>query len=578
MEHHETLEILIDAIYNGIIAINKEGIITVCNKAARKMMGVNEDVLGRSVETIIYNARLLSVLKTGVPQYAEKFSYKKKTFLTNVTPIVLDDLVMGAVAVFQEITDIEKISLELLSVHSLNRELNTIIDSIDDGVLVTDGEGKIIRVNKSIEKVTGLSVQEYTDNFMQSLYEKGLLLYAPIASATLEKKEIVTNLQIISTGKEVIVTANPVTDKHGKINKVVTTARDITDLNKLKQDLEQSQKLTELYRAQINQLTKKHFLKNNKVVTRNTKMLNILELCHRIAQTETTVLILGESGVGKELIAENIHNWSDRAERGPLIKVNCSAIPKELLESEFFGYESGSFTGAKKGGKPGLFELASEGSILLDEIGDLPLEMQAKLLRVLETKQYLRLGGLKHKKINTRFIAATNKDLEEMVKEGLFREDLYYRLNVVPIAIPSLRERLDDIPILLSFFLNKFNQKYGLSKSFCPEAISLLQKYHWPGNVRELKNIIERLVLISSQNIIYKEDIPGNITKAMESSENAKKTYSLKGQSLKDIREELEITILKEAIEKYGSIREISRELGLSHTAVGKKMRKYNLL
>jgi PAS domain S-box-containing protein/TyrR family helix-turn-helix protein len=578
MEHHETLEILIDAIYNGIIAINKEGIITVCNKAARRMMGVNEDVLGRSVETIIYNARLLSVLKTGVPQYAEKFSYKKKTFLTNVTPIVLDDLVMGAVAVFQEITDIEKIPSELLSVHSLNHELNTIIDSIDDGVLVTDGEGKIIRVNKSIEKVTGLSVQEYTDSSMQSLYEKGLLLYAPIVSAALEKKKIVTNLQIISTGKEVIVTANPVTDKHGKINRVVTTARDITDLNKLKQDLEQSQKLTELYRAQVNQLTKKHFLKNNKVVTRNTKMLNILELCHRIAQTETTVLILGETGVGKELIAENIHNWSDRAEMGPLIEVNCSAIPKELLESEFFGYESGSFTGAKKGGKPGLFELASEGSILLDEIGDLPLEMQAKLLRVLETKQYLRLGGLKHKRINTRFIAATNKDLEEMVKEGLFREDLYYRLNVVPIAIPSLRERLDDIPILLSFFLNKFNQKYGLSKSFCPEAISLLQKYHWPGNVRELKNIIERLVLISSKNIIYKEDIPSNITKAMEKSENAKKTYRLKGQSLKDIREELEITILKEAIEKYGSIREIARELGLSHTAVGKKMRKYNLL
>lgn len=467
--------------------------------------------------------------------------------------------------------------MELLSVHSLNRELNTIIDSIDDGVLVTDGEGKIIRVNKSIEKVTGLSVQEYSGNFLQSLYEKGLLLYAPIASAALEKKEIVTNLQIISTGKEVIVTANPVTDKHGKINKVVTTVRDITDLNKLKQELEQTQKLTELFRAQINQLTKEFFLKNNKIITRNTKMLKILELCHRIAQTETTVLILGESGVGKELIAENIHNCSDRAKKGPLIEVNCSAIPKELLESEFFGYESGSFTGANKNGKPGLFEMADEGSIFLDEIGDLPLEMQAKLLRVLETKQFLRLGGLKPKKINSRFIAATNQDLEDRVKKGLFREDLYYRLNIVPIVIPPLRERQDDIPILLSFFLNKFNQKYALSKSFSPEIVTVLQKYHWPGNVRELKNIVERLVLISNQKIISQKDIPSNILNGLESEEIKKKTYSLKGQSLKELKEELEIIILKEAIEKYSSMRRIAEELGLSHTAVIKKMRKYNL-
>jgi len=295
MKFPEILNVLIESVHNGILAINTEGIITVCNKAARMMMGIDESIEGEPVESIISNTQLLNVLKTGVPQYAEKFIYRNKTFLSNRTPIILDNQIVGAVAVFQDITDIEKISLELSTLQYLNRELNTIIDSIDDGVLVIDEKGKIVRVNKSFERVTGLNHQEYSNSSLQSLYEKGLLLYTPIASAALEKKEVITNLQIISTGKELIITAIPVTDECGKINKVVTTARDITDLNKLKQELEQSQKLSELYRAQINQLSKKRFIKDNKIVTRNTKMLDILELSHRIAQTETTVRVCSES-------------------------------------------------------------------------------------------------------------------------------------------------------------------------------------------------------------------------------------------------------------------------------------------
>ena len=582
MKYPEIFDVLIDSVYNGIIAIDTEGIITVCNKAARLMMGISESIVGEPFESIFSNPQLLNVLKTSEPQFAEKFIHNNKTFLTNRTPIISNKQVVGAVTVFQEITDIEKLSLELSTVQSLNRELNIIIDSIDDGVLVIDGEGKTVRVNKSIERVTGLSIHDYNNSSLQVLYEKGLLLYNPIVSAALEKKEIVTNLQIFKTGKEVIITAIPIIDESGNISKVVTTSRDITNLNKLKDELEQSHKLSELYRVQIDQLSKKRFFKDNKLITRNPDMLNILELSYRIAQMETTVLILGESGVGKELIAENIHNWSERAKNGPLIEVNCSAIPKELLESEFFGYESGSFTGAKKSGKPGLFTIASEGSIFLDEIGDLPLEMQAKLLRVLETKQFLPIGGLKPVTTNTRFIAATNQNLEDKVARGLFREDLYYRLNIVPINIPPLRDRQEDIPFLVAFFLNIFNQKYEYSKSFDPEIVSVFQKYHWPGNVRELKNIVERLVVISKQNIITKEDIPDNVLNSTESpAENTEmnnnKTFSFTGRSLREVKEEIEIIMIKKARERHTSIRKIAAELGLSHTAILKKMRKYNI-
>jgi PAS domain S-box-containing protein/TyrR family helix-turn-helix protein len=576
MKCPEVLDILLDSVHNGIIAINKDGIITICNRAARIMMRIEENIEGQPIETIISNTQLLNVLNTGQAQYAVKFTYGDKTFLTNRSPIILNKKVVGAVAVFQEITDLEHISSELAIVQNLNRELNAIIESIDDGILILDEKGKILRVNKSLERVTGLSIQEYNNNYLHSLYEKGLLLYKPIASSALERKEIITNFQAINTGKELIITARPVTDDEGNITRVVSTVRDITELTKLRRELEQSQKLTDLYLAQLNQLSKERFLKGNKIITRNTEMLNLLDMSYRIAQTETTVLILGESGVGKELIAENIHNWSNRAEKGSMIEVNCSAIPKELLESELFGYEPGSFTGAKKKGKPGLFELANEGTIFLDEIGDLPLEMQAKLLRVLEVKEFFRIGGVKPIKVNTRFIAATNQNLEQSVKEGMFREDLYYRLNIVPIVIPPLRKRKEDIPVLLSFFLSKYNKKYQSSKSFSPKAVTLLQKYSWPGNVRELKNIVERLVLISNQEIIQEEDLPEHILNIVEKVEN--KTYSLNGKSLKEAKEELEIVILKKEIEKHRSIRQVAQALGLSHTAVLKKVHKYNLL
>lgn len=574
MKTKKVLEVLLDSVYNGIIAIDKHGIIIFCNKAAISLMNLNNDIEGLPVDKVFPNTQLLTVLETGKPQYATKFIHGKKTFLTNRTPITNNNEIIGAVAVFQDITDFEEISSELASVQELNRQLNAIIESIDDGILILDDKGKITKVNKSLEKATGLKSVDYLDKDLDSLYQQGLLLYKPIASAALEKKEVITNLQGINTGKELIITAKPFADENGNIKGVVSTVRDITELIKLRQELEQSQKLTNLYLAKLNQLSKQ-CMEQNKFITRNPKMINILELAYRIAQAETTVLILGESGVGKGLIAENIHNWSNRSKE-PIVKINCSAIPKELLESELFGYEAGAFTGAKKIGKPGLLETASEGTVFLDEIGDLPLDMQVKILHVLEDKQFIRIGGVRPFTVNVRFIAATNQNLQEKVKEGGFREDLYYRLNILPLIILPLRERLEDIPVLLSFFLSKFNSKYNSSKSFSPQVISLLQNYSWPGNVRELSNVVERLVLISAEDTIKEEDLPEHISNQVEKCELNK--LSIDDKLLKKAREDLEISLLKEAMEKHKSLRKAAQMLGLSHTAVIKKARKYGLV
>jgi TyrR family helix-turn-helix protein len=282
---------------------------------------------------------------------------------------------------------------------------------------------------------------------------------------------------------------------------------------------------------------------------------------------------------------ESIHRWSAR--KGKLIKINCSAIPEKLLESELLGYEEGAFTGAKKQGKPGAFEMADQGTIFLDEIGDLPLSMQAKILRVLEDTKVLRLGGTEPIKIDARIIAATNQDLESKIKKGEFREDLFYRLNVLPISITPLRERPGDIPLLLSFYLCKYNKRYRLQKRFSPAILSALNKYSWPGNVRELKNVVERMVIVSDESTLKKSDIPENIRLEIESTVEPpaggdtgadtvfKFDYSRMG--LKRATEELEKIILKDAIEKHGSFRKASRHLGISHTAVIKKVRNYNL-
>jgi transcriptional regulator with PAS, ATPase and Fis domain len=311
-------------------------------------------------------------------------------------------------------------------------------------------------------------------------------------------------------------------------------------------------------------------VRDNDIIMVSEPMLHIQELLDRVCKTNATVLIYGETGVGKDRVAEEIHEKSDRVESGIFVKINCGAIPENLLESELFGYDRGAFTGARKEGKPGLFEVAHKGTLFLDEVESMPMLLQSKLLRVLQNFDITRVGGTKPIKVDVRLICASNQDLKDLISKKMFRADLFYRLNVIPIYIPPLRERRDDIPYLVHFFLNRYNKRHGTKKVISKEAMDHLLTYSWPGNVREVANVIERLVVITHGDYI----LPNNLPK--EIFEKTGKEFIENGLTIKEQMDKIEISIIRKAIEKYGSARKAAPHLGMDSTSLTRKLKKYS--
>jgi transcriptional regulator with PAS, ATPase and Fis domain len=301
-------------------------------------------------------------------------------------------------------------------------------------------------------------------------------------------------------------------------------------------------------------------------------MRTVVEKALRVARLDTTVLLTGESGTGKELVANLIYKNSERTGK-PFIKINCAAIPENLLESEFFGYEKGSFSGANKDGKAGIFELVNGGTIFLDEIGDLPIMLQSKLLRVIQEKEIRRIGGNVNIPIDVRIITATNLDLAKAVEEGRFREDLFYRLNVVPIVIPPLRERKDDIEKLTIHFVEKFNKKFKMNKQISPEAISILQSYDWPGNVRELRNVLERIFVAYDGRMISKSQVENQLPIRKQDPENIKGKYT---GTLDQIMDAYEKELLISLLNKHRPV-DVANLLGVNKSTISRKIRKHNI-
>nr|WP_275299492.1 sigma 54-interacting transcriptional regulator [Clostridium sp. YIM B02506] len=308
------------------------------------------------------------------------------------------------------------------------------------------------------------------------------------------------------------------------------------------------------------------------MIAKDASMKRIIQLINSVAKTDATILITGETGVGKEVIATEIYKKSNRSNKA-YIKINCAAIPESLLESEMFGYEKGAFTGAIKKEKLGYFELAQKGTLLLDEIGEMPMKLQSKLLRVLQEKEITRIGGTKPINLDVRIIAATNQNLEQQIKNGTFREDVYYRLNVIPIEIPPLRERKDDISILADTFLNKFNLKYNKNKKIEASVLEVLEEYNWPGNVRELENLLERLVIYGDDEIINKENI-NNILRKNEFSQYLVEREEI---TLKEAVDLLEKDIIEKTLKKYRSSRKAAKVLGVTQPTVLRKAKSLGI-
>ncbi|TYO96557.1 sigma-54-dependent Fis family transcriptional regulator [Desulfallas thermosapovorans] len=572
-------ETILDSAHNGIVAIDKDGIVTTFNLAAEKITRRRKsEALGRHLSQVIIPQGLLDILEHGNYQSQYKFSveYSSGThiYLTNRSPIIENGRVVGAIGVFQDISEFEFISEELSSVKQLNRELETIIESSYDGIIITDRQGKIIRANKAHERITGLPGASIQGKTMADLVTAGVYARS-VVDAVVEQNGVVTLSQLTAHRNQLLITGNPVYNQRGEIERVVINIRDMSDLNSLKNQLEQSIALSERYRGELNQLRSK-LIHQTGMIVKSTKMQKVAEMALRLAQVDTTVLLLGESGVGKEVVAKTIHKNSKRGS-GPFITVNCGAIPENLLESEMFGYEKGAFTGAGREGKPGMFELADNGTLFLDEIGDLPLLFQVKLLRALQEREITRIGGTKSRPVDVRIIAATNKQLEELVKEGKFREDLYFRLNVVPITIPPLRERKDDIIPLVYWFKKQFEKLYNIKKEFAPAVFKALVEYHWPGNVREVKNVVERLLVTSAGPVIQSVEIPLDMAPPVlpEQLPGGQNHITVRGIiPLKAAQLELERQLIGAALKELGSTYKAARALQVDQSTIVRKVNR----
>lgn len=454
-----------------------------------------------------------------------------------------------------------------LDIYKINAELNDIIDSLSDGIYVTDGEGTTLRINKAYTDITGLKPKEVVGKNITELVKDVFYESRSSILMVIKEKRPVTLAQIVrKTGKKVLSSSVPIFNQNNEIYRIVTSARDVTMLYAMQNELEKARKLNEIYMRQYHNI-KKELEIDKLLASKNAKMNIIAEQIKKIANRESTVLLLGETGVGKELIANIIHNCSDRS-KNDLISINCNTIPESLFEAELFGYEPGSFTGAKTSGKKGLFELADNSTLFLDEVGDLPLAVQGKLLRALQEKEIMKIGGEKKISVNVRVIAATNKNLRELVDCGKFREDLYYRLNVIPLNIPPLRERKEDIVHLAFSSIEEYNKIHNLKRTISPLVLSIFLNYSWPGNIRELRSLLERLVLLSNSNEVTPADLPDNLLAIA----NPIEPEPIRIHSLKQAVKDFEATLINETIKECGSIRKAAKKLDVHYSTIAKKL------
>lgn len=453
---------------------------------------------------------------------------------------------------------------------SLSNNLEEIMEASFDGIMVTDGDGNCLFANRSYTKDTGILNEEIVGHNVRELLNPAWMRTS-IALEVIEQKRTVSMEHDTKNGNHILVTGNPIYDEAGNIVKIVVNTRDLSKIADLKLQLDEAEAMNKLYMERMgidHNNSDQLLLGTNGTVVVNKHMRDIYEIARRVSTYNTTVLITGESGTGKELVARYIHQCDPSRKDKPFVVINCGAIPANLLESELFGYEEGTFTGALKGGKKGLFEEAEGGVLFLDEIGEMDLSLQVKLLRVLESRTVMRVGSSKEKKVDIRVVAATNRELEKEVREGRFRDDLYYRLNVVSLKVPPLRERIDDILPIATKFTNSFNKLYGQNKKLTYDLVSELEEYPWPGNIRELKNVIENMVVVSQNEYLRSGDLPWG----RDSGEILDEQPTLKAAM-----EDFEKRFLQKAKERWKTTEKIGEMLDVNQSTISRKLRKYGI-
>ena len=565
-----TLDEILDNTNNAIIAVDPQGRIIYANRAVYNILKIHDrDLVGQSVTTHIPGTGLLRVFENGIAELGQKFTFNNTILLSSRTPIYVHGELVGAAAVFQDITILQNLLDNLVIEHEktkeLQRILEVVINTAYDGLIVVNKDRIITMTNQAFASFFLQSPEDMIGKPITEIYDN------PKFTEVLETGKPVHGYIHDLNGHEIIASRIPIIQDGeivGAFGKVVF--KDVNELYALT-------KKVDSLRSELDYYKKTMLEKNCSALQllkgKNPLMISLVQTALRVAKSGSNVLLRGESGTGKELFAQLLHTESSR-NKGPFIKVNCAAVPENLLESELFGYEEGAFTGARKGGKLGKFELADKGTLFLDEIGDMEMAMQAKLLRVLQDREIERLGSSKPRKVDVRLVAATNRDLEAMIRDKQFREDLYYRLNVVTFTIPPLRERMDDIEALIETFIKKFNLQFAQSVTgITTETRNVLMKHRWPGNIRELENIIERAFNMLDGSEIQLKHLP-NYLQILDGRE----ARPFAGGSLEVILNEVEKEALIYALDTAnGNKVQAAKSLGLSRAGLYKKLIKHQL-
>ena len=573
---------LLDFLGHGVLVVDKSAKIIYANKSAKELFSsfANFECYSSYLHEIIPSlakekyplswekARLFELRGQDIVAFASKFADKKG-----------DEL---SILVIQKLEELEPLYRELIMI---KQELEQIFNSSYDEIFTTGADGTALRVSaEACRRLYGVEPEELIGRNVKELEAEGYFRPSVYDIVMRDKKRI-TVMQTNKMGQKTIVTANPILDSEGNVLRIICNSRDVTELINLREQLQETEIKMQQYYEELMKF-KQGTRGIERIIVESPKMKKILEITQKVARFDSTVLLLGESGVGKDMIAKFIHEQSRRCD-GPFVKINCGAIPDTLLESELFGYAGGAFTGARKEGKKGLIEEAEGGTLYLDEIAEMPYYLQVKLLQVIEERIFVSVGSSKPKKVDLRIIAATNRDLKTMIQKGKFREDLYYRLNVISLRIPPLRERPEDIRKLCQFFVDRFNKNFGMQKSIQPETMEVFLKYRWPGNVRELENFIERFLVMGEEDVLSPKHLPAYMleesTGQRDSNQDNSFDYEGKGQAengiltLQEAVEEAEKQALSQALQQFRTVAEAARALGVSHSTVLRRLKKYGI-
>ncbi|MEM1491472.1 sigma 54-interacting transcriptional regulator [Bacillus velezensis] len=562
---------IFNSTHDGMIFIDVNETIILFNQMAEKMVGQKrEDVIGRQIKDVVPNTKLPRILETREPEYNQKQLLGKHLQIVTTRLPIIDEggKLLGALCVFKDITDAVELAEEVTNLKQIRTMLEAIIQSSDEAISVVDENGIGMLINKAYTKMTGLSESEVIGKPASTDISEGESMHLKVLGTRRPVRGV--RMKVGPNKKDVIVNVAPVI-VDGILKGSVGVIHDVSEIKMLTAELNRARQI-------IRTLEAKYTFDD--IIGTSEQMLVALEQAKLGAKTPATILLRGESGTGKELFAHAIHNESDR-KYNKFIRVNCAALSESLLESELFGYEEGAFTGARRGGKKGLFEEANNGSIFLDEIGELTQSTQAKLLRVLQEKEIIRVGGAKAISVNVRIIAATNVNIEKAMAEGAFREDLYYRINRYPISIPPLRQRKEDIEALSIRLIEKINQDYGRNvKGLTPNALRALSAYSWPGNVRELENVLGRAMIFLEPHMerIEQQHLPVFESELNEKNGTQSDFPDVEGEKLSQAVENFEAHVIQKTLEKHKFNRtKTAKALGVSIRNLYYKMDKYGL-